>query len=178
MSKFHGPAKTCPECGRVFISQVFREHVQTHDMAIKAERFWARVDRRGPDACWLWMGYRNEWGYGMWIWGGGSASTTAHRVAYMLESGPIPDGLTLDHLCRNRLCVNPAHLEPVTRGENNRRGYGWSGVNARLTHCRHGHPLSGENLQIAKRGNGQTFRVCRTCRIEKDRRYRTRKAAA
>lgn len=82
--------------------------------------FWAKVDRRGADECWPWAGSidsRNT--YGRFpvnkVW------RRAHRVAYELLVGPIPDGLTLDHLCRNTRCVNPAHLEPCTARENHRR---------------------------------------------------------
>ena len=80
----------------------------------------------------------------------------AHRVAYELQVGPIPVGLQLDHLCRVRSCVNPAHLEPVTSAENTRRG-----LRAMKTHCPQGHPYAGENLLI--RPTGQ--RRCRTCHL-------------
>ena len=81
----------------------------------------------------------------------------AHRVAYELFVGPIPSGLHLDHLCRNRACVNPEHLEPVSRRENILRGTGPTAANARKTHCVHGHSLDDA---IAMNGS----RVCRTCK--------------
>jgi hypothetical protein len=84
------------------------------------ERFWAKVDRRGDDECWPWLGAVNPNGYGAFQWDGGQY---AHRFAYELQIGPIPEGLTLDHLCRVRHCVNGAHLEPVTGQENTLRGY-------------------------------------------------------
>lgn len=85
-----------------------------------ADRFWPFVDKRGADECWLWTG-ANANGYGA-IWGSErSRAKRAHRVAYELLVGPIPDGLTLDHLCRNTRCVNPKHLEPCTAAENARR---------------------------------------------------------
>ncbi|MFH0981536.1 MAG: HNH endonuclease signature motif containing protein [Planctomycetota bacterium] len=86
------------------------------------ERFWPKVDK--TDSCWLWIGAMNLQGYGnFWI---GPTETEgyvgAHRFAYTHFVGPVPEGMDLDHLCRNRACVNPAHLEPVTRRVNLRRG--------------------------------------------------------
>lgn len=87
------------------------------------ERFWEKVEKRGPDECWEWGGTVAD-GYGRFREGGfGSSPVRAHRVAYKLLVGPIPEGLVLDHLCENRGCVNPAHLEPVTNRENLRRHY-------------------------------------------------------
>lgn len=84
-------------------------------------RFWPRV-RKVDGACWEWIGARIAAGYGV-FWNG-RLNTYAHRFAYELLVGPIPAGLTIDHLCRNTSCVNPAHMEPVTRAENNRRTRG------------------------------------------------------
>lgn len=97
-----------------------------------AEVFWTYVDREGPvfvpatGRCWTWTADLCSRGYGQIGWKG--HSKLAHRRAYELLVGPIPDGLVLDHLCRNQSCVNPAHLEPVTRAENNRRNPrgGWN----------------------------------------------------
>lgn len=84
-----------------------------------ADRFWEKVDRRGEDDCWLWTGALQK-GYGHML-GVRGKSLRAHRVAYELLVGRIPDGCELDHLCRNPKCVNPAHLEPVSHAENIRR---------------------------------------------------------
>jgi HNH endonuclease len=84
------------------------------------QRFWAKVDQGDGTGCWLWTGAKLHGGYGHMR--GGTADTTAHRIAYELLVGPIPKGLEIDHLCRVRACVRPDHLEPVTRAENDRRG--------------------------------------------------------
>lgn len=85
--------------------------------------------------------------------------TSAHRFSYEFANGPVPDGLQLDHLCRNRLCVNPGHIEPVTQRVNMLRGISPAAENARKTHCMNGHPLIGTNLVLRKSGS----RGCRHC---------------
>jgi hypothetical protein len=90
----------------------------------EAQRFWTKVDRSGPDGCWLWLGQLNQWGYGHFrrtLAPGQHQTVKAHRFAYTLLVGPIPAGLTLDHLCGHHACVRPDHLEPVTNAENLRR---------------------------------------------------------
>lgn len=105
--------------------------------------------------CWLWTGARNSKGYGSAS--NGKSSMLAHRKAYITTKGPIPVGLTIDHLCCVTTCVNPAHLEAVTGAENIRRRY------ATQTHCKYGHPLSGKNLRLNYRKAGRVSRVCRIC---------------
>lgn len=125
-------------------------------MPLVDKRFWAKVDKRGDDDCWWWQGATNE-GYGRFFDGKGSKA--AHRWAYENIVGPIPDGLVIDHLCRNRGCVNPAHMEPVTDRENILRGEGRGAKQARQTRCKRGHPLEGDNLYNRPDGSRQ----CRAC---------------
>lgn len=98
-----------------------------------------------------------------------------HRVAYELRVGPIPEGMQIDHLCRVRRCVNPAHLEPVSQTENIRRGDSFAGREARQTHCIYGHPFSFENTLLTK-----SERRCRACqrRRNKLRKARLRNSTA
>lgn len=117
--------------------------------------FWNRVDK--SDDCWLWMGSRTSSGYGRW-WISERRWVRAHRVAYELAKGPIPSGLEIDHLCRVRHCVNPAHLEAVSHKENVLRGEG--DYNARKTQCKNGHEFTAENTYVRPTGG----RACRTCR--------------
>jgi hypothetical protein len=117
-------------------------------------RFWAKVEK--TDTCWVWSAAKIS-GYGAFKLDG--RAIRAHRFAYELLVGPVPEGLPLDHLCRNRACVNPAHLEPVTHRVNILRGEGACAVKARQTHCIHGHEFTLENTYL-KSGKRQ----CRTCR--------------
>jgi hypothetical protein len=84
-----------------------------------------------------------------------------HRYAYEALVGPIPDGKQIDHLCRNRACCNPEHLEPVTIQENIRRGEGPQAINARKTHCIRGHALSGDNLYLVPKSGRRNCVICR-----------------
>jgi hypothetical protein len=137
------------------------------------ERFWPKVDRRGENECWPWLAYLNKDGYGQFVGGG---EVLSHRFAYISLVGPIPEGLTLDHLCRNRWCQNPKHLEAVTMRENARRGESIPAQNARKTHCKHGHQLSGDNLYLYENGKqGRPSRRCKTCLRDNARRYAERK---
>jgi len=116
------------------------------------ERFWRYVEK--SDGCWLWTGFISPTGYAKF----GTPSLYAHRVAYEMEVGPIAEGFDLDHLCRVRHCVNPAHLEPVTHRENVLRGEGLAAKQARKTHCPKGHEYSEANTRLYA---GR--RYCREC---------------
>jgi hypothetical protein len=139
------------------------------------EAFWNRVDKTGD--CWEWTGSRNGDGYGTYSVGG--KTHRAHRYAYEIVVGPIPEGKQLDHLCRNPPCVNPAHLEPVTSRENTLRGFGACGTNARKTHCKNGHEFTPENTRYRRRGD-YIGRECVACQAESQtrRRIARQKAAA
>ena len=109
--------------------------------------------------CWLWKNDPNSEGYGRWKMA--NVHYPAHRFVYELVRGSIAHGLTLDHLCRKKLCVNPNHLDPVPIAVNIMRGEGVAARNARKTHCAKGHLFGGDNLVIKDGGH---HRVCRICR--------------
>lgn len=117
-------------------------------------RFWAKVDRNAD--CWEWRGPRNAKGYGRFHASG--ASEMAHRTSVRLDGRDIPNGMEVDHICRNRGCVNPSHLRVVTHRENLLSGDTLAARAAAKTECRHGHPLSGDNM-VVRSGR----RRCREC---------------
>jgi len=124
-------------------------------------RFWSKVNPCGPahptlGECWLWAVPTRPDGYGQFSIGRSTAY--AHRFAYEAAVGPIPPGMELDHLCRVRHCVNPAHLEPVTPRENVMRGQTPAAKNAAKTRCPAGHEYTAENTIVFRRE-----RSCRAC---------------
>jgi hypothetical protein len=131
-------------------------------------RFFAKVTQSGN--CWLWVGAKHEDGYGQ-FWNG-RRQVKAHRWVYERLVGPIPDGLQIDHLCRNPSCVNPQHLEPVTQAENIRRGAAPSTVARRTGMCSKGHSL--DDAYVRPSGG----RECRMCRRETERKRSARSRAA
>lgn len=139
---------------------------------------WAKVDRRGSDECWPWLGTILADGYAVIKLDG--KMPKAHRVVYRLAIGPIPDGLQLDHLCHtdqcklgkkcpHRRCVNPAHLKPATAKENTLRGSSFAAFNYRKTACHRGHPFDEINTYWTSKGE----RSCKECRRINDRNTRS-----
>jgi HNH endonuclease len=182
------PERTCDQCGlplhpyhhangkrealpaflkRRFCSRLCANRGKTYGPYTTDEkRFWTKVEK--TDSCWLWTAAKDPKGYGRFFYtkNGKRIRSGAHQYAYIRFVGPIPPGHELDHLCRNRACVRPDHLEVVTHGDNVRRG-----LQGNLrTHCPRGHPLDGGRTP----GNSQ--RYCLTCKRESSRRsYRKRR---
>lgn len=126
--------------------------------------FFGRVERHVVTGCWLWRGSYSTSGYGV-ISG---SEVSAHRQAYRWFIGPIPEGTELDHLCRIRACVNPAHLEAVAKSENQQRA-----VRARVV-CKNGHPWVADNLTIVSSGRGRKSRTCSICHDRRNAESRAR----
>jgi hypothetical protein len=130
------------------------------------DKFWSHVVvPYQPSCCWEWAASCDTNGRPQWgcVVDGKRHNFRAHRVAYTLLMGPIPDGMTLDHLCRNIVCLNPDHEEPVPDVVNILRSYGITAMNHRKTHCANGHAFSPENT-LVRYSNGVGFRQCMTCR--------------
>ena len=165
---------TCYNCAREF-ERVRSAAKRSETQYCSRECWWSRsavedfVAFGEEDECWEWLGRLDQDGYGL----SPNRSVNdrgAHRAMYRLYVGPIPEGLTLDHLCRNRSCVNPAHLEPVLNAENTRRG-----GNAIKTHCVNGHEFTEANIYRytnERYPNGR--RTCKACIFERSTARRKR----
>lgn len=148
------------------------------------ERFWERVNKL-ENGCWVWTACRGK-RYGTLYLGtinGKRIDVGVHRFSYELHKGPIPEGLEIDHLCKNTFCVNPEHLEAVTKRENLLRSSSFVAINSRKTHCTRGHLYDAENTYISTVGKR---RICKACqrmhalnfyyRVARDRRIKSRAA--
>jgi len=143
-----------------------------HDLGETPEEELLEQAKKRDDACWLWKAARHPGGYGAIAVKGSRRIALAHRYIYELLVGPIPNGMQLDHLCRQRGCVNPAHLRVVTSKENSNAPGSKCGSHFRLkTHCPKGHPYDSGNTYIGRAG----ARVCRACKSEKAKRDWARK---
>lgn len=127
------------------------------------DEYLASRARRDENGCMIWLGFTFR-GYAK---ASGLGEQLVHRAVYVDAYGPIADGLQIDHLCRNRSCVELSHLEAVTAAENNRRRDEANGTGIYKTHCKKGHTLAGDNLRVDRKGR----RLCRTCRQAAQRQY-------
>ena len=123
--------------------------------------FWGKVEI--TNTCWVWQAAQDQRGYGRFNVNG--RNEKAYRVAYQLLVGEIPEGTEIDHVCRNKSCVNPDHLEAVSHRENILRGTSPSAIAAAKTHCINGHELTPENNYPAKSKSGNPRRRCRACHL-------------
>ena len=134
-----------------------------HDKAgyseVAKKRFFQKIKK--VNKCWEWQGCISSKGYGTFGFFGKWCK--AHRASYMLFVGKIPEGLTIDHKCKNKKCVNPEHLRPMTMRDNILLGENCAAVNAKKTHCKRGHEFLKENIYPLKMKNGRNSRSCRIC---------------
>ena len=146
-------------------------HGTVADPPGEEERFWAKVDRRDDDECWPWLAGINQYGYGQYAHGG-NRKNGAHRYSYMLNRGPIPEGLQVNHVCHDRdldcpggvgclhrRCVNPSHLELATVKEQAVR----ASITNTQTHCKRGHEFTPDNVYVYATGS----RTCRRCVLDR-----------
>ena len=139
------------------------------------ERFWNKVNK--TEDCWTFEASGNKWGYGQFWYMGKYIG--AHRFSYMLEHGELPEGKDIHHICRNRRCVRPEHLEALTREEHNKKYRNLAPAiaatikkYAERTECSNGHMLTEENTRVYINSKGYRERRCRTCHREREARTR------
>ena len=145
--------------------QLWKKYGTVAPAVVRLERFMEKVEA-GPDGCWDWTASLTEQGYGRFAAGHGAPYQKAHRASWEMFRSEIPDGLEIDHLCYNRRCVNPDHLEPVSPAVNQRRRA------ERVTHCAEGHEYTANNTYVSK----ENERHCRTCHRKAMQKYRLRSA--
>ena len=136
-------------------------------------RIWNQVQPT-PDSCWFWLGPKHTHGYGLTTIDG--RTRYAHRVMYENAIGPIPSGLQIDHLCEEKSCVNPEHLEAVTPYENCVRSEGTAKRGATQTHCKRGHEFTAENTY--RPSTHPRRKECRTCKRNRTNAYKKRRRLA
>ncbi|KKK60652.1 hypothetical protein LCGC14_3022220 [marine sediment metagenome] len=153
-----------PEKRRQYMREYARNVLGKKPYASDEQRFWHYAKRGAKTDCWPWTGHRHSRdSYGRFRVANGPYKrrwVQAHRFSYELAYGPIPSHLVPDHLCRNRPCVNPGHIELVSVRENILRGDGLAARHARQSHCKRNHPFNTENTYVTPDGRRQ----CRTCR--------------
>ena len=146
-------------------------------MSARIKNVQAHVDRlcipEPNSGCFIWLGRLSPTGYGLVSRLVGYEDTLAHRLSYVLTRGAIPENKQIDHLCRNRLCVNPEHLEAVSQRTNILRGVGPTSINSKKTHCEHGHEFTSENTIVKRSGT----RNCRQCCYSANKKWNARNKA-
>lgn len=143
-------------------------------LEVMLERFWSKVHKNTSTGCWDWLSSLSIGGYGRLAYKAMGVNY-AHRFSWLIHGNKIPSGLQIDHLCRNRKCVNPDHMEVVSSRENTIRGENFCALQVRQTHCKWGHPFDQSNTYINP-FNGE--RHCRECARINGRRFRQRRALA
>jgi hypothetical protein len=138
------------------------------------EMVWRHIQVNTETGCWEWTGRLNHAGYARARAVTNGPMWRIHRLTYVTFVGAIPEGLTIDHLCRVRKCVNPAHLEAVSQRENALRGDTVNAINLAKTHCPQGHPYDDANTYVCPKGR----RNCRTCTRRQKREWEQRKRKA